>query len=159
GDDFEVLHPFLSIVQNVIEVVDWCDVLEIALVVLQDIGDVVERHVLLGQVIFEVFETLDVFFHFFPLRIGYEHDAIDAAQDELTGGIVNDLTRNGVELKLGDKAFNNQSVEREKVEEQGAVGGSSERNKVATILRVNALMDVTEISGFAAQRRTVINDL
>jgi hypothetical protein len=159
GDDFEALHTFLSIIQDVIEIVDGCDVRKVTLVVLQDIGEVVERHVLLGQVILEIFKTLDVLFHLFPLRIGYEHDAIDAAQDQLASSIVNDLTGDGVELKLGDKAFDNQSVERKKVEEKGAIGGSSERDKVATVLRVNALVDVAEVSGLAAQRRTVINDL
>jgi hypothetical protein len=93
------------------------------------------------------------------LRIPYKHDAIDAAQNELTGSVVNDLTGDGVELKFGDKAFNNQSVEWEKVEEEGTIGSSSERDEVATILRVNALMDIAEVGGFAAQRRTVINDL
>jgi len=81
---------------------------------------------LLRQVVLEIFETLDVLLHFFPLRIGHENDAVDAAQDELAGGVVNYLTGDGIELEFGDKAFNNQSVEREKVEEQGAIGCGSE---------------------------------
>ena len=159
GDDLEALHPLLPVVQDVIEIIDRRDIWQIAFVVLQDVGDIVERHVLLGQVVLEIFETLNVFLHFFPLRIGYENHAIDAAQDELTGGVVNYLTGDGIELEFGDEALDNQSVEREKVEEQGAIGCGSERNEVAAILRINPLMDVAEVGGFAAKRRTVINDL
>src|SRR6266480_567982 len=159
GDDLETLHSFLPVVQDVIQIIDRSDICQIALVVLQDVGDIVERHVLLGQVVLEIFETLDVLLHFFPLRIGHENHAIDTAQDELAGGVVNDLTGDGVELEFGDKAFNNQSVEGEKVEEQGAIGGGRERNKVAAVLRINPLMNVAEVGGFAAEGRTVINDL
>src|SRR5207302_6336295 len=159
GDDLEALHPLLPVVQDVIEIIDRRDVWQIAFVVLQNVGEIVERHVLLGQVVLEIFETLDVFFHFLPLRIGYENHAIDAAQDELAGGVVNYLTGDGIELEFGDKALDNQSVERKKVEEQGAIGCGSERNEVAAILRINPLMDVAEIGGFAAQGGTVINDL
>ena len=42
GDDFEALHTFLSIVQDVIEIVDGCDVRKVALVVLQNIREIVE---------------------------------------------------------------------------------------------------------------------
>src|SRR5947208_9067602 len=159
GDDLEALHPLLPVVQDVIEIIDRGDIWQIAFVILQNVGDIVERHVLLGQVVLEIFETLNVFFHFFPLRIGYENHAIDAAQDELAGSVVNYLTGNGIELEFGDKALDNQSVEREKVEEQGAIGGGSERNEVAAILRINPLMNVAEVGGFAAEGRTVINDL
>src|SRR5213082_679780 len=159
GDDLEALHPLLPVVQDVIEVIDRSDIWQMAFVVLQDVGDIVERHVLLGQVVLQIFETLNVFLHFFPLRIGYENDAIDAAQDELAGGVVNYLTRDGIELEFGDKALDNQSVERKKVEEQSAIGCGGERNEVAAILRINPLMDVTEIGSFATEGRTVINDL
>src|SRR5439155_21316873 len=153
------LHPLFPVVQDVIEIIDRRDVWQIAFVVWQDVGDIIERHVLRGQVLLEIFETLNVFLHFFPLRIGYENHAIDAAQDELAGGVVNYLTREGIELEFGDKAVDNQSVERKKVEEQGAIGWGSERNEVAAILRLNPLMDVAEVGGFATEGRTVINDL
>ena len=103
--DLEALQPLLPVVQDVFEVIDRRDVRQIAFVVLQDVGHIIERHVLLGQVVLEIFETLDVLFHFFPLRIGHENDAVDAAQDELAGGVVNDLTGHGVELEFGDKAL------------------------------------------------------
>src|SRR5438874_11936121 len=105
GDDLEALHPLLPVVQDVIEIIDRGDIWQIAFVILQNVGDIVERHVLLGQVVLEIFETLNVLLHFFPLRIGYENHAIDAAQDELAGGVVNYLTRDGIELEFGDKAL------------------------------------------------------
>src|SRR6266513_4223460 len=126
GDDLETLHSFLPVVQDVIQIIDGGDIWQIAFVVLQDVGDIVERHVLLGQVVLEIFETFHVLLHFFPLRIGHENYAVDAAQDELAGSVVNYLTGDGIELEFGDKAFNNQSVERENVEEQGAIGCGSE---------------------------------
>src|SRR5206468_11518989 len=116
GDDLETLHSFLPVVQDVIQIIDGGDIWQIAFVVLQDVGDIVERHVLLGQVVLKIFETFDVLLHFFPLRIGHENHPLDAAQDELAGGIINDLTGDGIELEFGDKAFDNQSVKREKVE-------------------------------------------
>src|SRR2546427_13227551 len=59
GDDLEALHPFLPVVQDVIEIINRGDIWQVALVVLQDVRDVVERHVLLGQVVLEIFATLD----------------------------------------------------------------------------------------------------
>src|SRR5437762_10115864 len=131
GDDLETLHPLLPVVQDIIEIIDRRDIWQIAFVVLQDVGDIVERHVLLGQVVLEIFETLNVLLHFFPLRIGDENHAIDAAQHELAGGVVNYLTRAGIELEFGDKALDTQSVEREKVEEQSEIDCGGERNEIA----------------------------
>ena len=90
-DDLEALHALLAIVQNELEIIDWRDVVQVALVVLQDVGNLIDRDILLGQVFLEIAKTLDVFLHFFPLRIGHENDSIDAPQDKLTGRIVNDL--------------------------------------------------------------------
>src|SRR4030095_11252399 len=118
-DDLETLHPLLAVVEDVIEIVDRCDIGKVPLVVLQNVGDVIKQHVLFGQIVLEVFETLDVLLHFFPLRISDENDAIHAAENELTGGIVNDLTGNRIKLELRDKAFDNQRIEREEIEEHG----------------------------------------
>jgi hypothetical protein len=73
------LDALLPIVQHVLEVIDRRDVLEVPLVVLQDVGNLVDRDVLLREVVFEIFKALDVFLHLFPLRIGHENYAIHAA--------------------------------------------------------------------------------
>ena len=96
---------------------------EVPLVVLQDVGNLVDRDVLLGEVFREIAKTFDVFLHFFPLRIGHENDSIDAAQDELAGRIVDDLARDGVELEFRDEAFDHDRVQGQEIEEQRAVGG------------------------------------
>src|SRR5205814_10029160 len=88
-----------------------------------------------------------------------EKHAIDAGQARLAAGVIKYLPGDSIELEFGDKALDSQGVEREKVEEQGAIGCGSERNEVAAILRINPLMDIAEVGGFAAEGRTVINDL
>src|SRR5207248_9039005 len=82
GDNFETLDPLPAIVQNVLKIVHRRDVGQVAFVVLQDVGNVIEGHVLLGQVVLEIFETLDVFLHLFPLRIGDENDSVHTPRSE-----------------------------------------------------------------------------
>src|SRR5207244_3286894 len=131
----------------------------IALVVLEHERHLVDLDILDGEIFLKVFETLDVLFHLFPLGIGHEHDSIGAAQDELTRGVVNDLAGNRVELKLRHETFNDDSVKRQKIEEQRAIGGGGERDQFAAMVRANALMDVGEVGGFSTQGRPVINNL
>src|SRR5204862_4264837 len=132
---------------------------QVALIVFEDERHIVDRNVLDGEVVGQVFETFNVLLHFFPLRIGDEDDSIDAAQNELAGGVVNHLAGNGVELELGDEAFDHDRIERQKIEKERAVGGGGERDEVAPVLRINALVNVTEVGCFAAECRTVVNDL
>jgi len=42
GDDLETLHSFLPVVQDVIQIINGGDIWQIAFVVLQDVGDIVE---------------------------------------------------------------------------------------------------------------------
>jgi hypothetical protein len=104
------------------------------------------------------FPALDVLLHFFPLRIGHENEPIDAAQNQLPGGVVNYLAGNGVELKLGHKTLDHHCVEREKIEKECALGGCRQRNQVAAIQRIDPLMNVIQVRRFAAKRGTVVND-
>ena len=78
-------------------------------------------------------KALDVLLHFFPLRIGHENDAIDTAQNELAGGVINHLARHGVELELRHEAFDHDRIQRQEIEEQGAIRCGRERDKIATI--------------------------
>ena len=66
---------------TIFEIIDRRDVRQVALVVLQDVGDLVDRDVLFREIVLKIFEALDVLLHFFPLRIGHENDAIHAAQE------------------------------------------------------------------------------
>ncbi len=92
------------------------------------------RHVLLARFSSRFLKALDVLLHFFPLRIGHEDDAVDAAQHELAGGVVNDLAGDGVELELGLEPLDDYRVEREEIEEQRAIRCGRQRDEVAAIL-------------------------
>ena len=102
-------HTNRPVVQDVIEVVDRRRVAHVTLVVLQNVWDPVDVQTLQHKVVLQVAEALDVFLHFIPLRIGDEHDAVDAAKDELARGVVDDLAGDGVELEPfnGRKSKNN----------------------------------------------------
>ena len=73
------------------------------------------------QVVFEVFEALHIFLHFVVLRICHEDDAVNTAKHQLTGGIVNDLPRHGVELELGFESLDGHCFNGQEVKKQGAV--------------------------------------
>ena len=49
----------------------------------------------------QILKALHVLGHLVVLGISDKHDAIDAAQDQLARGVVDDLAWNGVKLKFG----------------------------------------------------------
>src|SRR5258708_39899420 len=71
---------------------------------------------LFAEVLLQVTEAFYVLLDLVPMRIGYEHDAVDATQHELPGCVVNDLSRNGVELKFGFEALQDDRVDRQKIQ-------------------------------------------
>jgi len=85
--------------------VDRGDVWEVALVVLDDVGDLVDRDVLLGEVFLEIAKTLDVFLHLFPLRVSHKNDAIHAPQHELAGGVLKHLAPDPIKLEICTEAL------------------------------------------------------
>ena len=83
---------------------------------------------------------------------------VHAAQNELPRRVVDDLARHGVELEFGDEAFDHHRVERQEIEEQRAVRRGSEGDEVSAILRINPLMDVSQVRRLPAKRGTVVDD-
>ena len=77
---------------------------QVALVVLDDVGELVELVTLLGEVLAQVFEAFDVGFHPLHLGVGHEAHAIDALEDQLSAGVVEDLAGHRVEVEAGLEA-------------------------------------------------------
>src|SRR5258706_4746229 len=70
----ECRHLDFAVVDQVVHVFHRRDVGQIALVVLEDVGDVGEVEPERLQILFEVGETLHVLCHLLVLRIRHEHD-------------------------------------------------------------------------------------
>src|SRR5204862_4916921 len=121
--------------------------------------DLLERHVLEREVVAEIFEALDILFHFFPLRIGHKNNSVDTPQHQLPGRVVNYLAGDGIKLKLGHESLDHDRIQRKKIEKECAFGRSRERNQIAAVQRIDPLVNVVEVRGLAAQRRPVVDNL
>src|SRR5204862_5199162 len=107
----------------------------------------------------EVLQRLEIRVQREVLAVGDEDDAVGALQHELTGGVVVDLSRHGVELQLGAHAANLAEVEGEEVEEESAVGLGGERQHLALVVRGQRVVDELQVGRLPAQTGTVIDDL
>ena len=93
----------------------------------------------LGEVLAEVLRRLSRFGSpIGPLGVGDEDDAVDALEDELPGRVVEDLSRNRVELEAGLEAADDADVEREEVEEERPVGLGLEGDHLAPRARARS---------------------
>ena len=128
---------------------------------MQDVGNRIEIHLQRLQILLQILEGLHVLLHLLVLRVGDEDDAVHAAQHELARGVVNHLAGHGVELELRLEALDRHRLDGQEVEEERAVGRRGERDELALVplLRLHMLVDLDEVGGFAAERRTVENDL
>jgi hypothetical protein len=117
GDAHEAWHAHLAVVKNEVEVMNWSGIKQVALVVLQNVRDLIDAIALAREVLLEVLEALNVLFHLIPLRVGDEYDPIHAAQHELARGVVDDLARHCVKLKLGLESFDDNRVQWQEIEE------------------------------------------
>ena len=75
-------------------------------------GMLVEVDADLRQVLAQVLEALDVRVEHRHLRVGDEHDPVDALEHELARGVVEDLAGDGVELEAGLEAADHADVDR-----------------------------------------------
>jgi hypothetical protein len=82
-------------VQRLLELLDTVELRQVALVVLQDERDALERQPLLAQVLVEVAQRFEVVLHLPEAGIGHEHHRIGALEHELAGSVVEHW--NGVE--------------------------------------------------------------
>ncbi len=131
---------------------------QVLLVVLHD-----ERHrahidAVLEQVALEVLQTLDVLIELPGLAVAYEHHAIRTLQHESSRRVVVDLARHGVELEPGGEARDLAQVDRQEIEEEGAIGLRRERHHPAAPRFRDPSIDVMEIRRLPGPSRSVVDD-
>lgn len=151
-----------AIIEDEIEIFHGRDFGQVAFVVLHDVGNIVEVEVEGLEVLFEVFEGLDVLLHFIVLGVGDKDDTVDAAQNDLAGGVVDDLAGNGKEGEFGFEPLDGDGFEREEVEKEGAIAGGSEGGHLALgggVGHLHVGVHLLEVGGLAALGRTVVDDL
>src|SRR5512138_195056 len=146
-------------VEQPAELLDGRDVGQVALVVLDDVGDPVEVVPLLGEVHAQVLDRLDVRLHALDLRVGDEDDPVHALQDQLPAGVVEDLAGDRVEVEARLEAADLAEREREEVEEERALGLRREGDHLALRVGIGLGVDVLEIRRLPAEAGTVIDDL
>src|SRR3989454_2449166 len=147
------------VVEDELQILHRRDVGQVALVVLQDVRDLVEGALVLAEVGLEVAQALDVFAETLELRVGNEHETVDTAQDQPARHVVLHLPRHGVELEPGLEPANRDGRHREKVEVDRAVVAGRQRDHVALVVVGQAAVDVLEVGGLPRETRPVVHDL
>ncbi len=135
------------------------DLRHVALVELQRVGDRLQVEAVLVQVVLEVADRLDVGLHPFGLAVGDEDHAVDALEDELAAGVVEDLPGDGVEVEAGREAADRTEIERQEVEEERAVGFGGERDHLALRLGRSLAVDELQVGRLSTQPGAVVDDL
>jgi hypothetical protein len=86
-------------VEHRLELVERRGVGQVALVVLHDERELRQVVAVLRQVVVQVLHALHVRLRAVELRVGDEHHAVDAAQDEAAAGVVVHLPGHGVQVE------------------------------------------------------------
>ena len=87
------------------------------------------------QILFEVVERFDVGVHALLLRVGDEDHAVHTFQNQFARGVVENLSRHGVEMKARFEAAHCAKFQRHEVEEERAVGFGRQADELAFRLR------------------------
>jgi hypothetical protein len=147
------------LVQRRVQILDAGELGEVALVELDDVGHVAQLHAVRLEILLEVLERLDVRAEHRFLRVGDEHDAVGALEDQLPRLVVEDLPGDRVQLDPRLHAADLSEVDRQEIEEQRAVGLGRQREHLAADLTREVLVDVLEVGGLPAEPRPVVHDL
>jgi hypothetical protein len=131
---------------------------QIALVVLDDDREGLERDLLFAEVFLEVLEALEVVREHRPLRVDDEHETVHAAQDDLAGLVVEDLSGNGAHLKANRVTLDVPELDGQEVEVDRPVLRRRERHELAGPA-LEALVEDLEVAGLSAETGSVIDDL
>ena len=146
-------------VQFLFQFFDGVNLRQVTLVVLQDHRQGVEGETVLLQILFKVFQALDVFIHLAAFGIGHEDDTICSLKNQFAGRVVIDLTGNGIDLELGLHASDLSQIEGQEVEEEGAIPLGGDTGEVTHTGLGCLLMNHFQVGGLATQSRTVVDDL
>ena len=150
----------VAIVEQKIHVLDRSGIGQVALVELQHVRDVRQIEIEALEILFEIGEALDVLSHFFVLRIGHKDDPVHPAQDELAGGVVDDLPRHGIKLELGFEPLDRHRLDGQEVKKERPIRTRGEGNQFAFVALggLNVIVDLHQVGSLAAQGRPVIDD-
>src|SRR5712691_4845619 len=146
-------------VEEKLHVLERRDIGEVALVVLDDVRDLVDVVAVLAEVLFEVAEALDVPAQPVPLRVGHEDEPVAPAQDKLARHVVVNLSGHRVELELRREAAHGQGRDGQEVEEERAVVARRERDHVALAVTGQAPVDVLKVGRLAGHPGAVVDHL
>src|ERR1035438_3026015 len=111
------------------------------------------------QIRHQVVECLDVGVHALLLRIGYEHDGVDATQNQLAAGGIKNLPWYSVKGDAGLEATHRTKIKRQEIEEQGSIGLRGQGDHLALLLFGCFLEDELQIRRLAAQPGAIVDDL
>src|SRR5260221_6030351 len=114
---------------------------------------------LAAQVLFQVPKTLNIFLHFVPLRIRHEDQAIHTPENQLSSRVINHLAGDCVQLEFCFETLQHDRVHRQKIKKKGSIGCGCQRNKVATITRLESRMEGLQVGRLPTERRPVIDNL
>ena len=107
----------------------------------------------------QVLKALDVLVELARLRIGDEDHAVGALKHQLARRLVVHLSRHGIELELRREAGDRAEIERQKIEEQCAIGLRRERDHLALSLVRHLPVDVVQVRRLSGPARPVVDDL
>src|SRR6185295_14241964 len=97
--------------------------------------------------------------HTLFLRIGHEHYTIDTFQDQLAGGFVKNLSRNGVKMKTCLETANCSQLERHEIKEKRAIGFRGQTDELPLCLGGRRIVDVLQVGRLTTQSGAVIDNL
>lgn len=148
-----------AMVQLVLKVFQRDHIGQIPFVVLHDEGNLENVIALLGQVLLEILNALDVGFHTLDLGIGHKDNTIDTFEDQFAGCIVKDLSWNGIEVKTCLETADSSEFERQKIEKKRSIRLRGQGDHLALGFRIGPVIDTLQVCGLATQTRTVVYDL
>ena len=131
---------------------------EVSFIVLEDEGQVLQGGGIFREIPHERASGFKVFLEAAGCAVGDEDEAISPAEDQLAGGVVVDLTGDGVEGELGSVTADLAGGYWHEVKIEGAVGGGGDRDQVTSLRGIEACVHVTEISRLAAHGSAGVDD-
>ena len=159
GAGFETETSGRTVVQKKLQIRDRGRVRQVAFVVLEDQGNLIKGQSIISQVFSQSLQSGKVFRHAFRGRVRNIDDAVHALEDQLPGGIIADLTGNGVEHEAGGIPIDDHRVDGQKIEKQSAVGGGGQGHQIPALVTFNAAVDVTQVRRLSTHRCAAVHDL
>ena len=144
----------LGRVEHLAQLVERRRVRQVALVVLDDVRELVEVVALLRAGSRRRFSSDSMFASMRSICESADEDhAVDALQDQLAARVVEDLAGHRVEVEAGLEAADLAERQRQEVEEQRALGLGRERDHLALRVGVGLVVDVLQVRRLPAQAR------